>query len=80
MQIVVEYEEKMQHSWKRLEEKKRVNPEFGVFMATRMDFIEEYMYYHIGIDEPLEEYYHKYSRYKELLQYSEVLRRAETSA
>ena len=78
MQIVVEYEEKMQHSWKRLVEKWKVDPEFSAFMATRLDFLEDY--YAIGISNPLGEYYRKYSRYKELLQNAEALRRAETSA
>ena len=78
MQIVVEYEEKMQHSWKRLEEKKNADPEFSAFMATRLDFMPDC--YRVGIHCPLEDYYYKYSRYKELLQHSEALRRAETSA
>jgi len=78
MQIVVEYEEKMQHSWKRLEEKKNADPEFSAFMATRLDFMPDC--YCVGIHCPLEDYYYKYSRYKELLQHSEALRRAETSA
>ena len=78
MQIVVEYEEKMQHSWKRLEEKKNADPEFKAFMATRLDFMPDC--YRVGIHCPLEDYYYKYSRYKELLQHSEALRRAETSA
>jgi len=78
MQIVEEYEEKMQHSWKRLEEKKNADPEFSAFMATRLDFMPDC--YRVGIHCPLEDYYYKYSRYKELLQHSEALRRAETSA
>ena len=78
MQIVVEYEEKMQHSWKRLEEKKNADPEFSAFMATRLDFMPDC--YRVGIHCPLEDYYYKYSRYKELLQNAEALRRAETSA
>ena len=78
MQIVVEDEEKMKRSWKRLVEKKNADPEFKAFMATRLDFMPDY--YGVGIDCPLEDYYYKYSRYKELLQNAEALRRAETSA
>ena len=78
MQIVVEDEEKMLHSWDKLLEKKNVDPEFKAFMATRLDFMPDC--YGVGIDCPLEDYYYKYSRYKELLQYAEALRRAETSA
>ena len=78
MQIVVGHEEKMKRSWKSLEEKQKADPEFKAFMATRLDFKESY--YGVGIDFPLEDYHRKYSRYKELLQHSEALRRAETSA
>ena len=78
MQIVVEYEEKMKRSWDSLMEKKNADPEFKAFMATRLDFMPDY--YGVGIDCPLEDYYYKYSRYKELLQNAEALRRAETSA
>ena len=78
MQIVAGHEEKMQHSWKRLEEKKNADPEFSAFMATRLDFMPDC--YRVGIHCPLEDYYYKYSRYKELLQNAEALRRAETSA
>ena len=78
MQIVVEHEEKMQHSWESLVEKQKADPEFSAFMATRMDYKESY--WAVGIDFHLEDYHRKYSRYKELLQFSEALRRAETSA
>ena len=78
MQIVAGHEEKMKSSWKSLVEKQKADPEFSAFMATRLDFLEDY--YAIGISNPLGEYYRKYSRYKELLQHSEALRRAETSA
>ena len=78
MQIVVGHEEKMKRSWKSLEEKQKTDPEFKAFMATRLDFMPDC--YRVGIDCPLEDYYYKYSRYKELLQNAEALRRAETSA
>ena len=78
MQIVVGHEEKMKRSWKSLEEKQKTDPEFKAFMATRLDFKESY--YAVGIDFPLADYHRKYTRYKELLQHSEALRRAETSA
>ena len=78
MQIVVGHEEKMKRSWKSLEEKQKTDPEFKAFMATRLDFKESY--WAVGIDLPLGDYHHKYSRYKELLQNAEALRRAETSA
>ena len=78
MQIVVGHEEKMKRSWDSLMEKKNADPEFKAFMATRLDFMPNY--YGVGIDCPLKDYYYKYSRYKELLQNAEALRRAETSA
>ena len=78
MQIVVGHEEKMKRSWDSLMEKKNADPEFSAFMATRLDFMPDC--YRVGIHCPLEDYYYKYSRYKELLQNAEALRRAETSA
>ena len=78
MQIVVGHEEKMKRSWKSLEEKQKTDPEFKAFMATRLDFKESY--YAVSIDFPLGDYHRKYTRYKELLQNAEALRRAETSA
>tara|TARA_B110001450_G_scaffold197674_1_gene186291 strand:- start:924 stop:1844 length:921 start_codon:yes stop_codon:yes gene_type:complete len=78
MQIVAGHEEKMKRSWKSLEEKQKADPEFKAFMATRLDYKESY--WAVGIDFPLGDYHRKYTRYKELLQNAEALRRAETSA